>query len=462
MRSVHGQIPRRIVPHNNSGSTRVMLRTVPSSSKTTTTAAVPSCSTFSTSRLVRQPASASDSQKQQQQQVLSKYPGAPNVPFTSELLIKGSFDKFPIYRVMDPEGRVENKDHIPKELTNEKLVDIYKTALKLNNLDTILYEAQRQGRISFYMTNYGEEAAQIGSAAALIPEDTVYSQYREAGVLMYRGFTLDEFMAQCFSTKDDYGKGRQMPVHYGKAALNFQTVSSPLATQIPQAAGYGYALKLSGQKLVCMCYFGEGAASEGDFHAALNFASTLGGPTLFFCRNNGYAISTPVQNQYHGDGIAGRGVGYGMHTIRVDGNDLFAVYNATKKARELAVENQVPVLIEAMTYRGGHHSTSDDASRYRSNEELQYWRTQQNPITRIRKYLESKSLWNDTKESEWNDKCRNDVLEAMDRAEHSEKPHVEELFQDVFDVPPSILKEQKKALEAQMRLYPEYYQQGSH
>lgn len=410
---------------------------------------------FSTSRPVLRALSTEDAR--------SLYPGAPNVCFTSELKFRDSAEKFSIYRVLDSEGRVVNQDHIPKEWSDEKVVEMYKMAIKLNHMDTILYEAQRQGRISFYMTSYGEEATQIGSAAALLPEDTIYPQYRETGVLMYRGFTLDEFMAQAFSTKDDYGKGRQMPMHYGKAALNFQTVSSPLATQIPQASGYGYALKLSGAKLVCMCYFGEGAASEGDFHAALNFASTLGCPTLFFCRNNGYAISTPVVDQYHGDGIAARGLGYGMNTIRVDGNDLFAVYNATKKAREIAVEKQVPVLIEAMTYRGGHHSTSDDASQYRSNEELQFWRTKQNPIIRLRKYLESKNLWNEAKENEWNEKCRNDVLEAMDRAEHIEKPHVDQLFEDVFDKPSINLQEQRKALEAHMQLYPEFYkQEGSH
>lgn len=390
------------------------------------------------------------------------YPGAPGVAFTSELKFRDSAEKFSIYRVMDSEGRVLDQSQIPKDLSDETIVEMYKLAIKLNQMDTILYEAQRQGRISFYMTNFGEEATQIGSASALLPQDTIYPQYREVGVLLYRGFTLDEVMAQAFSTKDDYGKGRQMPMHYGKAALNFQTVSSPLATQIPQASGYGYALKLSGAKLVCMCYFGEGAASEGDFHAALNFASTLGCPTLFFCRNNGYAISTPVADQYHGDGIAARGLGYGMHTIRVDGNDLFAVYNATKMARELAVEKQVPVLIESMTYRGGHHSTSDDASRYRSNEELQFWRTQQNPIFRLRKYLESKNLWNEAKETEWTEKYRNDVLEAMDRAEHIEKPHVDELFQDVFDTPSLNLQEQRKALEQHMQLYPDYYKSGSH
>ena len=156
-----------------------------------------------------------------------------------------------------------------------------------------------------------------------------------------------------------------MPVHYGSKDLHFQTISSPLTTQLPQASGSGYAFRLDGEDRVAMCYFGDGAASEGDFHAALNFAATLKSQTIFFCRNNGYAISTPVSDQYKGDGIVSRGPGYGIHSIRIDGNDLFAVYQATKEARELCVSKQVPVLIEAMTYRVGHHSTSDDSTRYR-------------------------------------------------------------------------------------------------
>lgn len=137
---------------------------------------------------------------------------------------------------------------------------------------------------------------------------------------------MDEIMNQCYSNDLDYGKGRQMPVHYGSRKLNFQTISSPLGTQIPQAAGAAYALKRSGKEACVVCYFGEGAASEGDFHAALNMASTTGSPVIFFCRNNGYAISTPAKEQYRGDGIAARGHGYGMATVRVDGNDALVSF----------------------------------------------------------------------------------------------------------------------------------------
>jgi len=184
------------------------------------------------------------------------------------------------YRVMDHTGTVLNADHDPN-LPKEEVLKCYKDMLLLHTMDGILYDAQRQGRISFYMTHYGEEAM-IGSAAALSPEDIVFGQYREAFMLVYRGFSLDEFVNQCFSNELDYGKGRQMPIHYGSKKLNFQTISSPLGTQIPQASGAAYALKMSGANACSLCFFGEGAASEGDFHAGLNMAATLKSPVIFF------------------------------------------------------------------------------------------------------------------------------------------------------------------------------------
>ncbi|CAD7705119.1 unnamed protein product [Ostreobium quekettii] len=168
---------------------------------------------------------------------------------------------------------------------------------------------------------------------------------------------------QCYGNKLEPAKGRQMPIHYGASDLNVHTISSTLATQLPHAVGAGFALKARQQPNVAAAYFGDGASSEGDFHAAMNFAAALSIPMVFICRNNGYAISTPVKEQYKGDGVAGRGPCYGMATIRVDGGDPRAVYSATALARKLALENSCPVLIESMAYRSGHHSTSDDSSR---------------------------------------------------------------------------------------------------
>lgn len=329
--------------------------------------------------------------------------------------------------------------------------------IRLNQMDQFLYDIQRQGRISFYMTAFGEEATHFGSAAALDSDDVIYAQYREAGVLMWRGFNYDDFCNQCYSNHLDYGKGRQMPMHYGSRELNFHTISSPLTTQLPQAAGCAYALKLEGKQNVCVCYFGEGAASEGDFHAALNFASTLECPVIYFCRNNQYAISTPSYEQYRGDGIAGRGISYGIKSIRVDGNDLFAVYEATKEARKYALENNKPVLIEAMTYRVGHHSTSDDSTRYRKQEEIEEWTGEKSPLYRTRKYLEKKGLWDEAKEKEARSTARKEILESIKLAESKQKPSREELFTDVYQDLTQNLKNQKQELEQHLKKYPDVY-----
>jgi 2-oxoisovalerate dehydrogenase E1 component alpha subunit len=306
------------------------------------------------------------------------------------------------------------------------------------------------------MTNYGEESI-IGSAAALSMEDIVYGQYREAGVFLHRGLTLKEFMSQCYGNMNDLGKGRQMPVHYGSRRLNFHSISSPLATQIPQATGAAYALKREGKQAVSMCYFGDGAASEGDFHAGLNMAATLECPVLFFCRNNGFAISTPTDEQYKGDGIAARGIGYGMATVRVDGNDIFAVYNATIKARDYAIETSRPVLIEAMTYRVSHHSTSDDSSAYRNKNEADEWVRKDNPIVRLRKFLQSKDWWSTELEQGWREQTRKELLNEFTLAEDVKKPPIRELFTDVYaDVPPH-LQSQYEEMQRIISTYPEFY-----
>ncbi|KAF5288109.1 hypothetical protein FQA39_LY15496 [Lamprigera yunnana] len=377
------------------------------------------------------------------------------IEWSQKLDFTGSYSYLiPTYRVLNQRGHVIRESEDPK-LGQNILEKMYKSMTLLNVLDKILYESQRQGRISFYMTNFGEEATHIGSAAALTNEDVVFGQYREVGVLLWRGFTLTELMDQCYGNVNDMNKGRQMPVHYGSKNLNFVTISSPLATQIPQAAGAAYALKAKNK--VVICYFGEGAASEGDAHAAFNFGATLNCPVIFFCRNNGYAISTPSKEQYKGDGIAGRGPGYGINTLRVDGNDIFAVYNATLKAKELALSENKPVLIEALTYRVGHHSTSDDSTKYRSVEEVQHWSTIQNPVNRFRLYLENKNFWNEDMEKQWYSESRKNILTVFDAAEKKLKPRWTEMFNDVYTEMPDHIRKQKGDMQKHIEQYKEHY-----
>jgi 2-oxoisovalerate dehydrogenase E1 component alpha subunit len=209
---------------------------------------------------------------------------------------------------------------------------------------------------------------------------------------------------------------------------------------------------------IAVCYFGEGAASEGDFHAALNIAATRSCPVVFICRNNGYAISTPTLEQYRGDGIASRGLGYGIDTIRVDGNDIWAVREVTKRARELALKDGGrPVLIEAMSYRISHHSTSDDSFAYRARVEVEDWKRRDNPITRLRKYLEKKGIWDEDKEKDARARLRKDVLQAFNDAEKEKKPPLRSMFEDVYEEMTPTTKAQMKELRDVIERYPNEY-----
>ena len=262
---------------------------------------------------------------------------------------------------------------------------------------------------------------------------------------------------------DDLGKGRMMPVHYGCAELHFQTISSPLATQIPQAAGAAYACKLEGSGRVAACFFGEGAASEGDMPSGLNIAATTEAPVLFICRNNGYAISTPAREQYRGDGIAARGIAYGMHTLRVDGGDVFAMLAATRAARAVAAGagpggRMQPVLIEAMAYREGHHSTSDDSSRYRSADEVRTWRETANPVRRLRAFLTHAGWWDDARDAALVAEERKAVLAAMHAAEKKPRPALDTLVSDVYkDIPPH-LEDQFRDTKEHLAKYKDNYE----
>ncbi|MFA3790304.1 thiamine pyrophosphate-dependent dehydrogenase E1 component subunit alpha [Aliiglaciecola sp. SL4] len=375
-----------------------------------------------------------------------------------QMITNGLVD-IPMLQLLSPDGVEHDHEQCP-ELSQEVSEKILKTMHYIRILDERMIAAQRQGRISFYLACTGEEAATIGSAAALEPQDMILSQYREQGSLAYRGYTTKQFMDQMFSNQKDPNKGRQMPIHYGDKDLNFMTISSPLGTQIPQASGYAYGQKMAGLDALTICYFGEGAASEGDFHAGLNMAAVLHCPVIFLCRNNGYAISTPAEEQFAGDGIASRGIGYGVRTIRVDGNDVLAVYAATKQARETALKENCPVLIEAMTYRLAAHSTSDDPSGYRSKEEEAKWKLK-DPLLRFEKWMKSKGWLDEEAIKQFATESRQEVLQTLKQVEKEPVNNIDDIIEDVYDTPPWHLKEQLQSLKQHIRQYPDAYPKTS-
>ncbi len=348
-------------------------------------------------------------------------------------------DSIPTISFLDQEGNLSPDClRVPSD---DILLKGYKTMLLARHIDERMLTLQRQGAISFSLSALGEEACAIASAAALEAGDWLYPQYREMGVMFWRGATPEEVIHQMFGNAKDLTKGRQMPNHFGSRALNVVHVSSPIGTKIPHAAGCAYAMKLQNDPHVAVAYFGEGATSEGDFHVGLNFAAVRKSPAIFFCRNNGYAISTPASRQFASHGIAPKGVGYGVVTYKVDGNDFIAVYSVMAKARRLCLEGSGPILIEAITYRKGAHSTSDDPSVYREQQEVEGW-NERDPILRLRKFLEKKELWNDTLEAEANEEIQKEVTAAIEAAKLTPPPAIETLVEDVYFETPTQLKQQ--------------------
>lgn len=383
-----------------------------------------------------------------------------NHNFTHKPEFRHSMEKFNCFRVMDLNGNIINPEY--ENIEKEKALKIFRTMIQIRESDIRFNMAQREGKISFYMTCTGEEASTTASTAALSDEDVIYPQYREAACLLYRGITLQELVNDLVSNEFAIGKGRQMPMHFGFKKVNYQTVSSPLCTQVPQASGAGYLFRIQNSNKVAVTYFGEGAASEGDFHPALNFAATLKTQTLFICRNNMYAISTPIDDQYHGDGIAARGPGYGINTIRVDGNDVFAVYNAVKLAREYIVKEKKPALVEFMSYRVGDHSTSDFSKSYRDEVEMKKWNEYIDkigePIKRYYLYLERKKWISEQEYKDLVEKAKELSRECLKNALKIKKPSIDSLFEDVYENLTPNLIEQKNQLKIHLEKYKDEYE----
>lgn len=333
------------------------------------------------------------------------------------------------------------------QIPDETLVKAYQAMLLTRHIDERMITLQRQGTISFALSSFGEEACSVASAAALSNDDWLYPQYRESGIMFWRGFTVQEYLHHMFCNGEDLILGRQMPNHFGSKKLNVVQVSSPIGTQIPHAAGCAYAMKLQKENKVAVAYFGEGATSEGDFHTGINFAGVRKAPAIFFCRNNGYAISTPACRQFTSDGVAPQVIGRNITTYRVDGNDFFAIYEVVVSARKQCIEGNGPVFIEAMTYRLGAHSTSDDPSVYRQEKEV--IEHQKNcPILRMRRYLEKRKLWDAKKEEQYSAEINKAVTDAIKVAKEACRPALRSLVEDVYFEVPSSLEVQYQEIKS--------------
>ncbi len=351
-------------------------------------------------------------------------------------------------RVLDEDGRVIKGAQVPA-VPDEDLLRIFDTMLLVRTMDDRMMKIQRQGRLGFYMKSIGEEASHF-AVYPLRKSDWVFPSYREQGAWFWAGYTVENFIDQLFGNEHDATKGRQMPVHHSASWLNYVSISSPVGTQIPQAVGAAMAMSISKTDDVAMTFFGEGASSTGEFHVGMNFAGVSKAPIVFLCRNNGWAISVPIEKQTAAKTFASKAVGYGMPGVRVDGNDVLAVIQASIEAVERARAGEGPTMIEALTYRREGHSSSDDPSVYRDPGEPEQW-NRRDPLNRMRGYLKNLDLHSAEQEKQTVAQYNEAITAALARADQAGLPPLESLFQDVYEDVPWHLAEQRDYLLAQPR-----------
>jgi len=357
---------------------------------------------------------------------------------------------FALIRVLDDEGRALGP--WTPSLTVDALGRALETMMLTRALDDRMYRAQRQGKTSFYMKCRGEEAVAVGQALALAPDDMCFPTYRQQGLLVARGYPLVEMMNQVLSNARDPLKGRQLPVLYSSREYGFFSISGNLGTQFSQAVGWAMASAYKGDHKIAAAWIGDGSTAEGDFHHALTFASVYRAPVVLNVVNNQWAISS-----FHGIAgdadapFASRAIGYGLPALRVDGNDLLAVYAATAWAVERARANLGATLIEHVTYRAEGHSTSDDPSQYRPAEEAAAWPLG-DPIARLKKHLIALSQWSEDEHVAL-EKHLIEVVRAAGKEAESHgtlsagsRPSIATMFEDVYKEPPWHLREQRQQL----------------
>jgi 2-oxoisovalerate dehydrogenase E1 component alpha subunit len=355
-----------------------------------------------------------------------------------------------LVRVLDDDG-VAQGEWTP-DLPAEQLVGALRLMMLTRQYDTRMQRVQRQGKISFYMQSLGEEAVSIGQGMALESGDMLFPSYRNQGLFILRGTSLVDMMCQCLSNTRDMCKGRQMPIMYHNRQGNLFSVSGNLGTQFPQAVGWAMASAIKGEDHIAASWIGDGSTAEADFHYALTFAAVYQAPVILNVVNNQWAIST-FQGFAGGErrSFAARGLGLGIPGVRVDGNDLLAVYAVTRWAAERARQGGGPTLIEHVTYRGGAHSTSDDPSRYRPKGEWEAFPLG-DPVERLKQHLVNAGHWSEEQHTALEESLAEEVMEAWKEAvtfgtmTEGPKLDMREMFDDVYEEVPDNLKRQRQQL----------------
>ena len=355
--------------------------------------------------------------------------------------MKKIINKFEIeyLQILDENGNCDKK--LMPKLSSKDIKDMYKAMVLTRIFDDKLLSLQRQGRVGTIAQVKGQEASNIGSAYALNKEDWIFPSFRETGSLILRGWPPE--MIILYFGGDE--RGSKVP-----EGVNIFTIAIPVATQLPHAVGFAWGVKLKKDKKVVVTYFGDGSTSEGDFHESLNFAGVFKLPIVFICQNNQYAISVPREKQTAAETLAQKAIAYGFEGIQVDGNDVFAVYRATKEALQKARNGKGPTLIECVTYRMADHTTADDASKYRSKAEVEKWK-KKDPIDRLRKYMEKNKMWNKKEEEKLIEGLKKKVEDIVKKAESYSKVNPEDIFKYMYKEMPWNLKEQMEEMKKNMK-----------
>lgn len=349
-----------------------------------------------------------------------------------------------LFRIVDEDGAADPAD--VADLDRDLARRLYEGMLRIRVTDARMMALQRQGRIGFYGEAMGQEAAVVGAAAASEPDDWIIPALREAGVGLYRGMTLDAYIAQIFGNADDPTKGRQMPCHPCDRAHNYVVMSSCVSSQIPHAVGVALAMRMSGHAgRIAFGFMGDGGTSEPDFHVALNFAGVLHAPCVLICQNNQWAISTPGSVQTAAETIAQKGPGYGVYSVRADGNDVLGVHALVRHVADRARRGDGPAFVELLTYRVSAHSSSDDPSRYRDESVTEVWRGKRDPLRRLRIFLEARGWLAAGEHDAWATRLEAEVREAIARQEQVGPPALATLIDDVYETPTDRLREQLAA-----------------
>ncbi len=348
-----------------------------------------------------------------------------------------------LFRVLRDDGSADPAND--PFLSPEQLGAMHRQMRRLRVLEARMVVLQRQGRVGFYGSCTGQEATPIAVGLALSPDDWVFPALRESAIMLVRGFALTSYIAQVFGNSRDLLKGRQMPSHMSGRSVNQVSWSSCIGPQIPQAVGCAMAMQRAGKREIAVGFSGDGATSQPDFHNAMTFAARFAAPCLIICQNNHWSISVPTAKQTASATIAVKGRAYGVPSVRVDGNDVLAVYVAVRDAAARARDGGGPSFIECVTYRMGAHSTSDDPTRYRSNEEVESW-ARKDPLDRLERYLRRAGLLDDAALAALDDELKAEVERAIDEVEPAPPPSREQLFEDVYASPTWPLLEQRAAL----------------